>query len=215
MPSKKIIIIVVIVAVLGGLLTVFLGGSKSVAPETTLTDSDWKRGAVNPKVTLIEYGDFQCPACSTYEPVVQKLQEDFKNDLVFSYRHFPLTQIHQNAILSAKASEAAGRQEKFWEMHDFLYEMQTEWSIAGNAKEIFIGYAKTLGLNVAQFEQDLSLKTIEEKIKTDFEEGSKLGVRGTPTFFLDGKKIENPRSYEDFKLLIESSIKNSSEKINQ
>ena len=214
MPSKKIIITMAVVAILGGLLVIFSGGSKDVTPETTLTDSDWKRGAVNPKVTLIEYGDFQCPACSAYEPIVEKLQQDFKDTLLFSYRHFPLTQIHQNAILSSKASEAAGRQEKFWEMHDLLYKTQAEWSTSSNAKEIFAVYAKTLGLNVAQFEQDLGLKNIEEKIKADFEGGAKLGVRGTPTFFLDGKKIENPRSYADFKILIESSIKNSSEKIN-
>ena len=182
MPSKKIIITMAVVAILGGLLVIFSGGRKDVTPETTLTDSDWKRGAVNSKVSLIEYGDFQCPACSAYEPIVEKLRQDFKDSLVFSYRHFPLTQIHQNALSSAKASEAAGLQNKFWEMHDILYKTQAEWSTASNAKEIFAVYAKTLGLNVAQFEQDLGLKNIEEKIKADFEGGAKLGVRGTPTF---------------------------------
>ena len=203
MPSKKIIITMAVVAILGGLLVIFSGGSKDVTPETTLTDSDWKRGAVNLKVTLIEYGDFQCPACSAYEPIVEKLQQDFKDSLVFSYRHFPLTQIHQNALSSAKASEAAGLQNKFWEMHDILYKTQSEWSLSANSKEIFIGYAKTLGLDVSKFSQDLELKSIDEKIKSDYESGIKLGVQGTPTFFLNGKKIDNPRSYEDFKKLIE------------
>ncbi|MEK7129080.1 MAG: thioredoxin domain-containing protein [Patescibacteria group bacterium] len=203
MPSKKIIITMAVVAILGGLLVIFSGGSKDVTPETTLTDSAWKRGAVNSKVSLIEYGDFQCPACAAYEPIAQKLQNDFKDDLVFSYRHFPLTQIHQNALSSAKASEAAGLQNKFWEMHDLLYMNQQEWSTVIKSKEIFIGYAKTLGLDVSKFSQDLELKSIDEKIKSDYESGIKLGVQGTPTFFLDGKKIDNPRSYEDFKKLIE------------
>ena len=215
MSGKNIIIILVGIMVLGGLMAAFLGNKKDVLPQTALKNSDWKRGAVNSKVSLIEYGDFQCPACAAYEPVIQKLQENFKDDLIFSYRHFPLSQIHQNALPSAKASEAAGLQNKFWEMHYLLYKTQLDWSLSTNPKEIFIDYAKTLELDIAKFERDLKLSSIDEKIKSDFVDGTKLGIQGTPTFFLNGKKIENPRSYEDLKKIIESATENNNAQIKQ
>lgn len=211
MPSKKTLIwIIAIVVILGGALYFFSrsGGSEVVA--INLEETDWTRGATNPKVTLIEYGDFQCPACAVYEDVVQKIQADFKDTLVFSYRHFPLTQIHQNALLSAKSAEASGRQQKFWEMHDLLYKNQKEWETSPVAKDTFIRYAKELGLDIVKFEKDLSDSAISKKIEDDYKGGVKLKVLGTPTFFLNGKKIDNPGSYDDFKKKIEEVLNQSS-----
>jgi protein-disulfide isomerase len=176
--------------------------------EITISDTDHVRGAMDGKVTLVEFGDFQCPACGAYEPLLRKVTEDNAKTLKVVFRHFPLTQIHPNALIAAKASEAAGLQGKFWEMHDILYEKQEEWSTGLTAHDfIFLNYATAIGLNMKKFQVDLNSKEVEDKILTEYKEGVKLGVQGTPTFFLNGKKINNPQSPEEFNKLIAESSK--------
>lgn len=175
------------------------------AGEVTVTEQDHVRGAVGAKVTLVEFGDFQCPACGAYEPLVRKVEADNAGVLQVVFKHFPLTQIHQNALLAAKASEAASLQGKFWEMHDILYDKQTDWSGTLSARDAFISYAKTIGLDVPKFTQDLNSQAIEDKIIAEYKEGVNLGVQGTPTFFLNGKKLENPSSPEEFNKLIQDA----------
>lgn len=175
-------------------------------PVTSIEPSDWAVGAENPKAELVEYSDFQCPACASYEPLVQELRREFKDELRFAYRHFPLTQIHQNAVLTAKAAEAAGRQGKFWEMHDLIFEKQAEWSTSAAMRTLATAYAKELGLDIARFEADIDLKEIEEKIEDDYAGGLRLKVNATPTFFLNGVKMKNPGSYADFKKQVEEAI---------
>jgi len=211
MTNNKTISAIVIVVVAIGLFAAFWPGNDDAqgGSVTSLKSSDWTRGAENPKVTLIEYGDFQCPACRVYEGVVEQLREEFKDTLSFGYRHFPLVQIHQNALLSAKASEAAGLQGKFWEMHDILYEKQSEWSDSTNGKEIFTGYAKNMSLDVVRFEKDLENSELTKKIEADYREGLRIDVSATPTFFVNGKKIKNPGSLEDFKKIIEKELSGS------
>ncbi len=199
-----------------GLIIVLLFGyyfyATSGTPATTntepvvITQTDHVRGAKDGKVTLVEFGDFQCPACAAFEPIVRQVMADNKDTLKFSFRHFPLTQIHKNALLAAKASEAAGVQGKFWEMHDILYDKQEEWGEALNAREFIMVYANTLKLDAKKFAIDLESKTLEDKILAEFKEGVKLGVQGTPTFFLNGKKVEgNPRTLADFNKLIKDA----------
>lgn len=169
--------------------------------------NDHVRGAVNGKVTLVEFGDFQCPACGAYDPIVRQVIEQNKNDVKFVFKHFPLTQIHRNALPASKATEAAGLQGKYWEMHDMLYDHQEEWSSAMNVKEVFANYAKVLSLDVNKFLIDMDNKSIEENILNEYKEGVKLGVQGTPTFFLNGKKLkESPRTVEDFDALVKAEI---------
>lgn len=170
--------------------------------EVTITEQDHVRGTVGGKVTLVEFGDLQCPACAAYEPIVRQVIADNAGTLQFVFKHFPLTQIHANALLAAKASEAAGVQGRFWEMHDMMYDRQKEWSGSLNARDTFIGYATALGLDVAKFTEDLGNKSLESKIIAEYREGTNLGVQGTPTFFLNGKKISNPGSIEEFNALI-------------
>ncbi|MFA6608789.1 MAG: thioredoxin domain-containing protein [Candidatus Paceibacterota bacterium] len=170
-----------------------------------VSETDHVRGALDGSVTLVEFGDFQCPACSAYEPFVQQLVKDNSKILKVVFRHFPLTQIHQNALLAAKASEAASLQGKFWEMHDIIYAKQNEWSEALNARDIFSVYATTIGLDTKKFSKDLNSKEIEDKILAEYSEGIKLGVMGTPTFFINGKMIENPQSIEAFDRLIKDA----------
>ena len=173
--------------------------------DITLRQTDHVRGAKDGKLTLIEFGDFQCPACGTYEPIVRQVLADNKDVLKISFRHFPLTQIHRNALLAAKASEAASQQGKFWEMHDILYDKQEEWSQALNARDFFLTYATTLGLDTKKFTTDLDSQVIEDKILAEYKEGTKLGVQGTPTFFLNGKKLENVGSLAAFNKVIKDA----------
>jgi protein-disulfide isomerase len=176
--------------------------------DITVTEADHVRGKAGAKVTLVEFGDFQCPACGAYEPIVQKVTADNKDTVQVVFRHFPLTQVHQNALLAAKVSEAASLQGKFWEMHDMLYDKQGEWSNALNARDFFLTYATNLGLDTKKFATDLNSKAIEDKIQAEYKEGVSLGVQGTPTFFVNGKKLDpNPQSIDAFNKIIQDAAK--------
>lgn len=170
----------------------------SAPVDVVIKQTDHVRGAKDGKVTLVKFGDFQCPACAAFEPIVRQVTLDNKTVLKVVYRHFPLTQIHRNALLASKASEAASIQGKFWEMHDILYDKQEEWANSTNARELFTTYANTLRLDGQKFRIDIDSKTVEEKILAEYKEGVRLQVQGTPTFFLNGKKLENVSDLASF-----------------
>ena len=213
--SHRIIFwIIVAIIVSGAVFGVWKFGSQSretlsTATLLSISPADWIKGNAESATVLIEYSDFQCPACGVYHSVVKQLTEEFGGTIQFTYRHFPLRQIHKNANLAAQAAEAAGMQDKFWEMHDMIFEHQKEWSEEKTAEKIFTQYAETLQLNVEQFKRDINSKEVKKKIENNYQGGLTLKVNGTPTFFLNGKKLNNPRSYEEFKKLIEESINNS------
>lgn len=171
-----------------------------------INENDWIRGDREAKVTLVEYGDFQCPSCATYEPILKRLLEETPAGLRIVFRHFPLVQIHKNALPSSKAAEAAGKQGKFWDMHDILFETQSDWDNLGNPKDKFIEYAKRLELDEQKFTDDYESKEISVKIDADTLSGNNLKVNATPTFYLNGKFIQ-PRSYEQFKKLADDEIR--------
>lgn len=158
------------------------------------------------RAVLVEYSDFQCPACGMYYPLVKQLKEELGDKLQVVYKHFPLQQVHKNANLAARASEAALNQNKFWEMHDILFERQKEWSDSSQALSLFTAYALELGLNKEIFLDDIDKNSVYDKVNADYQEGVRLGVGGTPTFFLNGEKINNPRNYNEFRKLIEQSF---------
>lgn len=200
-------------AILAALFAVsfwFAGGSGSGGTVSMLSgglaSDDWRRGNENAKVVLIEYSDFQCPACASYYPLVKALHEESGDSLLVVYRHFPLSQIHVNAEPAARAAEAAGRQGKFWEMHDVLFERQKEWLEDRNVIGAFSVYAGALGLDTGRFINDFNSQEVKERVRRDYQSGFRAGVAGTPTFFLNGKKIQNPRSYEEFKKIIGESL---------
>lgn len=169
-----------------------------------VTEKDWVKGESNAPVTLVEYTDFQCPACGAYHPLIKQLTEEFGDKVKVVIRHYPLIQIHKNALPSARAAEAAGRQGKFWEMYDLLFVNQKDWSLAEDpTKSIFPSYAGRIGLDVEKFRQDMADSSIDDKINQDRQTGNDLEITGTPTFFLNGKKLDNPRSIEEFKSLVE------------
>lgn len=197
--TRWIIFVVVCVVTLGGLVlfsrkdtvdVASLDPSKAVS-ETTTAIGDHVYGDTASKVVLIEYGDFQCPGCGGAFPQLKTIKTTYKNEIAFIFRNFPLTTIHPNALAAATAAEAAGFQDKYWEMHDKLYENQTAWSDIDSSKrtDIFAGYAQDIGLDVAKFKEDLKDPKIAAKISRDRALGNKLKVSSTPTLYLGTEKL--------------------------
>jgi len=178
----------------------------------SIAENDWVKGNKESSVILVEYSDFQCPACASYYPFAKQLTQEFGNDIAFVYRHFPLAQIHPNAYLAGQAAEAAGKQGQFWEMHDLLFENQQTWSSQGRdqVKGTFAVYAKQLNLDIEQFKRDTDSKEIKDKIDNDYQGGLRSKVNSTPTFFLSGEKIQNPRNYDEFRDIINQALSNNS-----
>lgn len=151
-------------------------------------------------VTLLEYGDYQCPVCEAYSSTVKQVTTTFSNDIYFQFRNLPLSQIHQNAFAAARAAEAAAKQNKFWEMHDMLYQQANwqSWTNTSNPKTYFDTYAQQLGLNVAQFSTDYASSEINSTINADIAEFQKTGQQmATPAFFINGKFINNQDLIDD------------------
>lgn len=182
--------------------------SKALSTPADVTSTDNVIGPENARVTLIEYSDFQCPACAMYFPVVEKLFAESSTTMRLVYRHFPLPQ-HANAMIASQASEAAALQGKFWPMYRLIFDNQTEWENSTKAREIFTQYAERIGLNMTSFKKDIDSDIVKNKIQASRDEGIKIGINGTPTFFVNGKAISNPQGYEQFKTIIEEAIKNS------
>jgi protein-disulfide isomerase len=155
-------------------------------------------GNKDAKVVLTEYGDFQCPGCGSAHPTVKALSQKYKDQLAFVFRNFPLTQIHPNARAAAAAAEVAGKEGKYWEMHDALYESQNSWkdTSADQRGSLFAGYAEQAGLKKSTFEANLSKNSasVNRKINFDIALGRKVGVDATPTFFLNGKKLTSEQT---------------------
>jgi len=172
---------------------------------------DQVQGNPDASVVLLEYSDFQCPGCALYHSIPQPVMEEFNDRLLFAYRHFPLKNVHKNANNAAKAAEAAGRQGKFWEMGDMIFLNQRDWSLHSNVKNVFTDYARTLDLDIEKFTVDINSDEVEEKVDNDYKSGIQSGVNATPTFFLNGKKMENVQSYEEFKSIIEQAIAENTE----
>jgi protein-disulfide isomerase len=175
-----------------------------------LTNAGWVKGSEAAELNLVEFGDLQCPACKAYEPIIKQLETDYKGKIMITYKHFPLTSIHQNALLAARAAEAAGAQNKFWEMHDWLYENQEAWALlpAAEAESKITAAAEKLKLDMDQFEKDLSSKELENKIIAQQNEGIEVGVAATPTFFLNNKRLDpTPKDLAEFKKVIEAELK--------
>lgn len=199
------VIVPVVAVILVGLFVVLSRGGGSVDP----TSADFvthAKGNDDATVTLVEYADFQCPACASYHPVMDELRQLFADDqLRIEFRHLPLTQIHPNAAPAARATEAAERQGMFWEMHDVLFEKQREWSQSRNATALFRGYAEALGMDVDQFASDMKSSEVRRIVDQHAASARTLGLRGTPSFVLNGRVLENnPRSASEFAALIEA-----------
>ncbi len=156
--------------------------------------------------TLIEYADFQCPACGLYHPIVKQLMQKYKDKVLFVYRYMPLPQIHRNAMSSAEASYAALKQGKFWGMHDMLFETQQKWAEVVDPSSIFEGYAKSLALNLDQFKKDMDSQAAKDFINNEENKGTESGVNSTPTFFLNDNELTLPLTLDNFSSLIDHEL---------
>jgi protein-disulfide isomerase len=200
---------------IGALAAMYFARNASTIPSPTgtakdevefvITEKDHVKGAENAKVTIVEFSDFQCPACRAYYPVVDDLLEKFPNDVRLVYKYFPLTQIHFRALASSYAAEAAGLQGKFWEMHPLLFDNQDVWSRQNDTKE-FERYAVQMGLDLAKFKSDMESDAVKERVQSELKYAVDLGANSTPTFYVNGKKISNPKSLEDFEAIIRNEL---------
>jgi protein-disulfide isomerase len=167
------------------------------------------RGASGAPVTLLEYGDYQCPPCATYNPVINEVLKKYQDKVRLEFRHFPLTPRHEYAAQAAMAAEAAGQQGHYWEMHDQLLASLQQWSHASNVETEFVSLAASLGLDQAQFLRDLRSPELQQRISNDIASARAAHVAATPTFFLNGHRLDNiPPDADVFAKLIDAELQN-------
>jgi protein-disulfide isomerase len=161
-----------------------------------VNEKDHVQGPAHARVELVEYGDYQCPHCGAAYPVIKRIQNKMGKHLKFVFRNFPLSEAHPQAFPAAVAAEAADRQNAFWEMHDIIFENQELLS-----RLPFTDFARTIGLDLAKFEEALQDQELADKVEADFASGIRSGVSGTPGFFINRIKYEG--SWEERALLEE------------
>ena len=152
-------------------------------------DPPYTLGSPNAPARLEEFGDFQCPPCGLFHPILVQMHKEFGDKLQITFREYPLAPAHQHAIAAASAAEAAGLQGKFWPMHDLLYEHQNDWKDKFDVRPIFEGYAQQIGLDLDRYKRDVAGEAVAQRIFLDRKRGESLGVKGTPTVFLNGREV--------------------------
>lgn len=222
--NKKswIIFAIIVVAIVGGMIYISTQNRLNVSDinndqlntiigaESRNGDiADHEIGSKSPKVTIIEYADYQCPGCSAAAPKAKALAEKYKDHVRLIFRNFPIASSHPNARAAAAVAEAAGLQGKFWEMNKLLYTNQDAWKNANitDRDNIFKSYAEQLKLNIDQYKTDIASNKVKNKIDFDMALGRKHGVAATPTFYVNGKNTEMDSSGS-----IESSVKEALKK---
>jgi protein-disulfide isomerase len=215
-------------SVLGVIIVLFVGivvfngqkkNSDNTKSSSTGNVTQHFKGNLSSKVTLQEYGDFECPVCENYYPTVQAVQEKYKDTVKFQFSNLPLIQIHPNAFAGARTAEAAGLQGKYWEMYDQLYQSTNwqEWSTSSNPVPYFKSYAQALGLDYTKFQKDFASSAVNDTINADISAFKKTGVSmGTPSFFINGKNHPNSEfvdpttgapSVEAFSKVLDAALK--------
>ena len=170
---------------------------------TTTTAPTEEVQEIPAKVVIEKFSDYQCPACAYYHSILKQLKQEYGSQVRIDMKHFPLAQ-HTYAQVTARSAEAARRQGKFDEMHDLIFAGQQQWS-RGNAEAILIGYAESLNLDMEKFKADMNSADMNRIVMANRREGLEIGLSSTPTFVINGEKIEsNPDSYPLFKELVES-----------
>ncbi len=183
---------------------------------TILTDEDWQiiiangtavKGNANAKVTIVEFSEYQCPFCKRYiDESYSLIMEDYGDQIRYIFRDFPLP-FHANAQPTALAARCAGDQGKYWEMHDLLFEEQANWSGKEDITNDLTSYANQIGLNQSAFSSCLSSEKFAQAIEDDISLGQKVGVSGTPSFFINGQMIVGALPYDNFKAIIDEQLK--------
>ena len=191
-------------------------GSQSPAPATVANrgvpgaEPAHVLGPATAPAHIEEFGDFECPPCGMFHPILEEMHKEFGDRLRITFREFPLVPTHQHALAAASAAEAAGMQGKFWEMHDLLYERQKDWKKEFNVRPIFEGYAKEIGIDVARYQRDVASDAVANRITRDGVRGRSLGVQGTPTVFLNGREVPfESLQPEQLRVLIQREIQSA------
>lgn len=195
-----IIAIVLIAAVVGGFVLLRSRQNKDAfagAPTSPLSTPTAPQPGAEPRrklpvdavVTLEEFGDYQCPPCGALHPTLKKLKQEYGPNLNFVFRNLPLPAVHKNALAAARAAEAARMQNRFWEMHDLLYENQDLWKDATKPQPIFWKFASDLGLDTARFGSDVGDKPVQMRLEADQAAAAGMGIVGTPTIVIDGRQL--------------------------
>lgn len=164
-------------------------------------------GPASAPVHLEEFGDFECPPCGLFHPILRQMEAEFGDKLHVTFREFPLVPTHQHALAAASAAEAAGLQGKFWEMHGLLYDRQNNWKTQFDVRPVFEGYAQEIGLDVERYKRDVNSDLVQQRIFQDGKRGHSLGVKGTPTVFMNGREVPFEQlPAEQLRVLIQREI---------
>lgn len=186
-----IIALVLAISFIGGMLLLRSSRKQSFANPIPSPEGISRKQAIPAQavVTLEEFGDYQCPPCGELHPTLKQLKKDLGPNLNFVFRNLPLTTIHKNSLVAAQAAEAARMQNRFWEMHDLLYENQELWGDDVNPRTIFLKWAADLGLDMTRFAEDLDGKQVKLRIDADQEAAAELGINGTPTLLVNSRQL--------------------------
>ena len=172
----------------------------------TWSQTTAQENSSNQPITIVEYSDYQWPACAYFHPIVEKLKDKYSDQVQFEMKYFPLNS-HRYAALAARAAQAAKNQGKFYEMHSLLFENQKRWSSSGSPTSIFVNYARELDLDIDQFKNDLNATETQKVVMEQRQEGRSAGVDATPTFFIEGEKVDPlPRNFQEFDQLVQQYI---------
>lgn len=197
--QKPIIVTIVLTIILlfGGVFLLSRGENTGKIDSSILISKNaYQTNKKNAKVTIVEFGDYECPACGFYEPSIEQVLKKYGKKVNYVFRHFPLPQ-HSKAETAAEAAEAAGVQGKFFEMHSLLFKNQNEWVQSDNALGLFVSYAKRLKLDTTKFETAVKTNKFKEKINEDLSDGARINITSTPTYFLNGEKFEGAATFDN------------------
>lgn len=200
MKNPWLVIVIIVVVLLGGSVAYsqYVGSKSNEGVEVR----DHVTGNPEAAVTLVEYSDFECPSCAQFHPHVKEVLEEHGDNIRFEYKHFPVI---GNVPSAGRAAEAAGQQGEFFAYHDKLFQEQGTWSRSTNPQQYFEEYAEELGLDMGLFKQHMRSSLLQDKIDQDFQDGRALGVTGTPTFFLNGERM-NIQTFAEFKEQIRAAV---------
>ena len=177
--------------------------AKTEFPEINVVKpEDHKKWNAKSKNILVEYSDYECPACNSLHNFLKELEKTATPDAQLVFRYFPLYQIHPQAFNAAYAAEAASIQDRFWEMSDLLFSNQAQWSKLTQPESYFIDLAKKLNLNLDKFKFDMSSQAVKDRVQSDLSEGEKIGINSTPSLFLNGKKVDVTNNDELKKIIL-------------
>ena len=170
-------------------------------------------GPASAPVHIEEFGDFECPPCGAFHPILKQMEAEFGDKIQVTFREFPLVPPHQHALAAASAAEAAGLQGKFWEMHGLLYDRQSKWKTEFDVRPVFESYAKELGLDLDRYNRDVGSDLVQQRIFQDGKRGHSLGVKGTPTVFMNGREVPFEQlPPEQFRVVIQREIEAAGKK---